>query len=407
MEKNLSRIDFSLQTKRLIADRAGHRCSYPTCNKITIGPGSSDTQISTSGTAAHIYSASSAGPRGQGGLSVDELKHPTNAIWLCATHARLVDNNRGEKYPPELLLSYKQLQEARIAREQEGLYTPLGWLFSFNIDVSPLFVNNSEFSLSKLTVLLGANCTGKTAICEWIAGLFEIQKLDRWRQPNTNIKYSLRYFCPDQINIGIDIKEKYNIGYSLNGSHIPFNPIKYKIVFPNPDPRQRPQLEQQIDDLNHLSSVFSIDESLIEKIAAEVNFFPHAKAKNLRFVSDDGYRTLYLDLQGTRSNLPFSLLSGREKETVLLEFATAIARFSGRHTPTLLILDSFIHIFFSGWFEYFSHHFLDPENQFQTLLTAPRSDFDLDDLRWNGWEVLRLSGEPPNVCIESGAQSAA
>lgn len=393
-EPDLSRIDFSPQTKRLVADRAGYRCSYPTCNRITVGPGASVTEVSTSGTAAHIYSASSAGPRGQGGLTDDELKQPTNAIWLCATHARLIDNNRGDKYPPELLLSYKQLQEARVAREQEGLYTPLGWLFSMRIEASPLFVRGAEFSLSKLTVLLGANGTGKTATCEWIRGLFDTPKLQRWRKPDTPIKYALRYFCPDEMNIGLSIDEQGGLRYSLNGRSIPFNPVQYHIIFPRTEPRR---CYLPGDDVNYFSDVFSIDESLIEQIASEVNLFPHAKAKNLRFESEDGRRRLHLDLDGTVPGLPFAALSGREQETVLLEFATAMARVSGRHAPTLLILDGFISIFFSGWFDYFSHHFLDPENQFQTLLTVPQTDLDLDSLRWNGWEVVQLADRPPEV----------
>ena len=396
----MSRIDFSPQTKHLVADRASNRCSYPTCNKVTIGPGASATEVSTSGSAAHIYSASAAGPRGQGGLTDDELKHPTNAIWLCAIHARLIDNNRGDKYPPELLLSYKQLQEARVAREQEGLYTPLGWLFSMKIDASPLFVSGAEFSLSKLTVLLGNNSTGKTATCEWIRGLFDSSKLDRWRNPDSRITYSLRYFCPDEMKIGISIDEQDKLRYSLNGASIPFNPINYHVIFPREEPRRYIQDEPGRDDLCHFSNVFSMDESVIEQIACEVNLFPHTKAKNLRFVSEDGYRHLRLDFDGTVPGLIFTLLSGREQETVLLEFATAIARVSGRHTPTLLVLDGFISIFFSGWFEYFSHHFLDPENQFQTLLTAPRTNFNLDSLRWNGWEVVQLAGNPPRVRFE-------
>ena len=202
------------------------------------------------------------------------------------------------------------------------------------------------------------------------------------------------------MKIGISIDEQDKLRYSLNGASIPFNPINYHVIFPREEPRRYIQDEPGRDDLCHFSNVFSMDESVIEQIACEVNLFPHTKAKNLRFVSEDGYRHLRLDFDGTVPGLIFTLLSGREQETVLLEFATAIARVSGRHTPTLLVLDGFISIFFSGWFEYFSHHFLDPENQFQTLLTAPRTNFNLDSLRWNGWEVVQLAGNPPRVRFE-------
>jgi hypothetical protein len=79
-----------------------------------------DNTVSGSGIAAHIYSAAPGGPRGQGGLTKGELEQPENCIWLCSDHAKLVDNNRGIAFPPETLLSYKALQEARMMREVKG-----------------------------------------------------------------------------------------------------------------------------------------------------------------------------------------------------------------------------------------------------------------------------------------------
>ena len=180
------------------------------------------------------------------------------------------------------------------------------------IEASPLFVRGAEFSLSKLTVLLGANCTGKTATCEWIRGLFDTPKLQRWRKPDIPIKYALRYFCPDEMNIGLSIDEQGELRYSLNGKRIPFNPVQYHIVFPRSEPRRYNPPEQGRDDVSHFSDVFSIDESLIEQIASEVNLFPHAKAKNLRFESEDGCRRLHLDLDGTVPGLTFGALRRRK-----------------------------------------------------------------------------------------------
>jgi hypothetical protein len=76
-----------------------------------------------------------------------------------------------------------------------------------------------------------------------------------------------------------------------------------------------------------------------------------------------------------------------------------MARVSGGFTPTFLILDDFISILFDGWFEYYSHHFLNASNQFQTLLSIPFRTLDLDRLNWLGWEVIRLNGLPPSVTI--------
>src|SRR5271154_5864971 len=98
MLKGRQGVEFSPQTKLLVALRAGLQCSYPTCNTRTSGPGANSDEISNSGTAAHIFSAASGGPRGRGGLTPDELKHPDNAIWLCRNHGTIVDNNRGKQF---------------------------------------------------------------------------------------------------------------------------------------------------------------------------------------------------------------------------------------------------------------------------------------------------------------------
>ena len=100
-----ARIEFAAPTRRLVAARAGHRCSMPQCGRVTIGPDTQPDEFVDSGVAAHIFSASAGGPRGQGGLSDEQLASASNAIWLCAIHARMVDANRGVSYPAPLLLS--------------------------------------------------------------------------------------------------------------------------------------------------------------------------------------------------------------------------------------------------------------------------------------------------------------
>ena len=113
------RIEFSRKVRRTVAARSGFRCSFPDCRRVTIGPGPG-TEVTTTGVASHIFSAAPGGPRGQGGLSKEDLSSLLNAIWLCATHADVVDKNRGAQYPPSLLLSFKDAHEARIVREQGG-----------------------------------------------------------------------------------------------------------------------------------------------------------------------------------------------------------------------------------------------------------------------------------------------
>src|SRR5262249_31379247 len=149
------------------------------------------------------------------------------------------------------------------------------------------------------------------------------------------------------------------------------------------------------DDTDHLAMVaemlgLATDE--VVRLIDEVHAFPHAHIRNVRFVQEDGVHILYADVDGTVPDLPLGALSGREAERVIIEFATAAARVSGRYGPTLLILDGCPALFFDGIFSYYSHHLLDPENQFQTIMCIPSRDLDLDAVRWCGWEVIRMVG---------------
>jgi hypothetical protein len=104
-------------------------------------------------------------------------------------------------------------------------------------------------------------------------------------------------------------------------------------------------------------------------------------------------------VEGTVPGLPLGALSGRETERVFMEFATAAARVSGRYTPTMLILDGCPLMLFESFFDFYSHHLLDPDNQFQTFMCIPSRELDLDRVRWNGWEVIRTIGSSKDIII--------
>src|SRR5262249_9782372 len=131
--------DFTKPVQRLLAERAGYRCSVPFCNRLTVGPGAKPNQSAKAGTACHIYSASSGGARGTDGLTAKQRQKVSNGIWCCAFHGRLIDTNAGGRFPAGLLKQWKRLHEARIEREMTGFSTPLGWVDSLEIVNSVLF----------------------------------------------------------------------------------------------------------------------------------------------------------------------------------------------------------------------------------------------------------------------------
>ena len=402
----MPRNNFPPKVRDKIESSAGHQCSFPACNRRTVGPGPSSAYVSNSGYAAHIYAASAGGPRGQGGLSSRELKEPGNGIWLCGRHAKLVDNHRGTAYPAEVLLSYKALHEARVLLEHEGLYPPIGWLHELTVVQSPIFTTPQNVQLSKLNLIYGANETGKTAITEWIAGFFEPETMRRWLPAwGGDLTVRLAMLNPKLQNLTLTTRGR-DLVYSIDGMAVPFIPVAFRIFKPT-------RLDFSIrDDLEMLASCLGVSELVMHTLVTEVNDFPHAKVSNLRFeeATDDegrgtGCRALRSDVKGTVPGLPLRALSGREGERILLELTTAAARLSGRYCPTLLILDESISILFEGFFDFYSRHLLDPTNQFQTLMCIPQRRLDLDSVRWNGWQVIRTHGTKPNVTLNQDLRS--
>lgn len=396
----MPRANFTLHVRDRIEAAAGHQCSFPGCNRRTSGPGPASGYLSNSGYAAHIYAASSGGPRGQGGLTDAELRGSGNGIWLCGRHAKIIDNNNGNAYPPETLHSYKALHEARVLLEHEGLYPPIGWLHELTIIQGPLFTTPQKVQLSKLNLIYGMNETGKTAITEWITGFFDSKPLERWT-PATDqpLKLRLSLLNPKLQHLGLMI-DGARLRYSVDGTSVAFIPIGFNIFKPN-------RMDRSIsDDREMLAQALSLPISTIESLLDEVNAFPHAKVANLRFeqVADDdesatNRHVLRADVQGTVPDLTLRGLSGREGERIVLELATAAARLSGRYCPTLLVLDDSISIIFEGFFDFYSHHLLDPLNQFQTLMCIAERDLDLDNVNWNGWQVIRTNGHAPSVTL--------
>lgn len=104
------RDDFAMDVKDLLAKRVGMRCSKPHCGQVTCGPQEDPNKALNVGVAAHIAAASEGGPRYDPSMTPEERSSPENGIWLCQTHAKLVDNDPLH-YPSELLHEWKRLAE--------------------------------------------------------------------------------------------------------------------------------------------------------------------------------------------------------------------------------------------------------------------------------------------------------
>jgi hypothetical protein len=115
----MPRDEFPVAIKDALAKRVALKCSNPSCQKVTCGPHSEVTRSVNVGVASHITAAASGGPRYDQSLSQEERTSIENALWLCQTCAKLIDND-GQRYSVSLLKSWKISAEARALRALNG-----------------------------------------------------------------------------------------------------------------------------------------------------------------------------------------------------------------------------------------------------------------------------------------------
>jgi hypothetical protein len=94
------------------------KCSYPDCRTPTSGPDGGDG-ITNTGVAAHISAASPGGARYDETLTPEMRSDITNGIWLCQTHAKLIDDDE-LTYTPAVLREWKETAEHMAALEARG-----------------------------------------------------------------------------------------------------------------------------------------------------------------------------------------------------------------------------------------------------------------------------------------------
>ncbi len=117
------RDNFSANTKRRLAKRAGHICSFPDCKVRTTGPSQESSEaINDIGKAAHIHAASPGGPRYDSSMTQEQRRSIDNGIWLCATHADLIDRDV-TRFSADEIRRWKREHERYI---ESTVGTPVG-----------------------------------------------------------------------------------------------------------------------------------------------------------------------------------------------------------------------------------------------------------------------------------------
>lgn len=404
--------DFEPKVKEIIASRAGYRCSYPGCDESTVGPGAGPNDVERKGVAAHIFAASEGAkaPRGTGGLSAEDRSTAANGIWLCRDHSWLADYEKGKNYPASMLQAWKALQESRIARElQKSSVSQVFWLESVELGANPLFVTGSTLELGKVTLLIGPNGLGKSALCEWLSACSgSAGDLDRWvtDRLGLGVNLQLKLRVPDLTVFSLNFKD-YSLRSEYQGKIVPDVSHVLRVVYLE----DRPARRRFEDDVEYLARawrvhVYQVSE-IVRKLASPkygsieaVKFTVHERSEdneeNEPIPSDvaekrDGRVPMQLEVKigGNDFFLPYGLLSGAEHSQILIAGAMVLADQYGEHMGALLLLDLGGNMD-DGLVESFAELLQSSELNFQTILVAhsPRPK-----VNWSGWSVAHLEKE--------------
>jgi hypothetical protein len=116
----MTRPHFSPAVNRELRDRAGNRCSNPSCRRATSGPAKIGSGATNLGVASHVCAAMPGGPRYNPDQD-ESIRHSIdNGIWLCEICAAMIDKNDGAGFPVPLLMGWKGRAEESARAALEG-----------------------------------------------------------------------------------------------------------------------------------------------------------------------------------------------------------------------------------------------------------------------------------------------
>jgi hypothetical protein len=327
------RAEFSVATRKIIAERAGYQCSVLNCGRLTSGRGPSQTQVLNIGMAAHIYAASPRGPRGTGGLSADERSQPENGIWCCYSHGKAIDSDAGNVFSAAQLQAWKRLHEARKSAEMNGAaYDRFGLVESILINSAPILATR-KFELGMRNVITGENNTGKSMLARLIASVAYPDHVARMsRQRNVDIEVS--WFDPHVHNVNTSGRFG-KVSHVLDGQPVPYVARPYKTILLD-DPSGHNSLASVIALSQLFDLSFSAMNGMLRMLVESCGLVKEIEVHDARI-------DWIVDVNGRTIRSPgVEGLSGGQQSTILFELAGIHACHHARVEPTFLIVDSLL-----------------------------------------------------------------
>lgn len=399
--------EFSPAVREVVAGRSGYKCALPECGRLTIGPGPPG-KAEVSGVCSHIFSAALNGPRGRGGLSPDELKSAANGIWTCGSHAALIDKSKGVRYPAEVLRSFRDLHETRVAHEQGNMTPQASWVQQVCVHSSPIFSPGSTLGLGKVTLITGLNGTGKSVLSQWIAGFGSPSFFEEWEVHPGHRGLDVSMKCltsTGSYEQRVQVARTGDIRYGLNGQEVPVLPMPFRTLYLKPYSSGLSRGGDEFNSLRIVADRLSLSIPTVRNLVRLFEKKPDEVVRGIRLVRVDGQDQIHADVRGTQPNLQFLQLSTGEQTAVLFRLIDIQAEALAEASPVLVLLDGGVVSLDSVALKDGLAFFSERGRRFQTvvaLVQHPGLCLNLPNV-----DHVRFEGKAGSVQIEAGVSQDA
>lgn len=275
------------------------------------------------------------------------------------------------------------------------------WINKLKINESPLFAENSKIELAKLTLIIGGNSSGKTALCEWFAGFSDPGYLERWAvYQEEGLHMVIEYNDPELHTFAVSIPLNKIPEYKLDETPSSLATLPLKTIFPRTITFGN--YEEQ-DDIELISDAMNIHRYELQNLCEDRAIHESGFIKEICFEKDNERCYLLANLQSIKVNRPIllRLLSEAERYQLMIELGILAAKKFAEMSPTLLILDSGFWKLETKWHKHYTELLTSPAIKFQSVATIYPDEVNSDDSIWTEWSKVQLIGKPPNVGIRA------
>jgi hypothetical protein len=317
------------------------------------------------------------------------------------------------------LKEWKQRHEENIYYRQVGIVPESGSIIKVSITNYGPIKNSLNIELYKNNIIWGENGIGKTLICENLSSLIFKEKItNRWQHGHRQFSsiFNIVFLKERKHEIKIEITNTNILNYYYDNvifSNImpPYNVVYLSDIFEinffeldnilkNIDDDREYEIKDNEYHLNellkHLSITIDVFKSLIKYINANEKYFVYG----IEFEND----ILKAQITPTSHLFKFQVLSGSEKQRVILELAFQLSKLYSDIGPTLFLIEqTAISIFDDKFLVYFLKLVIDEKLHFQTIITFP----DLHLLKnfphaYDDYHLIHLIFEEGNVKLDDG-----